>query len=156
MTTHDASPRKWACRATIVGLTIVASALATTTVATANTAHLTPIVTLGHGLYSDQIAACVGYIDVQAASDYDAPYPPNYVRFTTHFVGLSSVCSVSGTIEWSNRDTGQSGSRPWAVSGWDGPGAPTVASIETGTGRVDLTITTTTPHIPSRGQFIAA
>ncbi|MGA9869649.1 MAG: hypothetical protein WBQ44_00675 [Rhodococcus sp. (in: high G+C Gram-positive bacteria)] len=156
MVTHTASPRKSAIRAAVVGLATVGTMLASTTVANASPANLSPIVTLGHGLYSDQIAACVGYIDVQAASDYDAPYPPNYVRFTTHFVGISQVCSVSGTIEWHNLDTGESGSRQWAVSGWDGPNAPTFASIEPGAGRVSLSITTTTPHVPSRGEFVAA
>jgi hypothetical protein len=156
MSTPMSSLRTSAIRAALVGLVSVGTMLASTTVATADTANLTPIVTLGHGLHADQIAACVGYIDVQAASDYDAPYPPNYVRFTTHFIGVSQVCSVSGTIEWHNLDTGESGSRPWAVSGWDGPNAPTFASIEPGAGRVSLNITTSTPHIPSRGEFLAA
>lgn len=88
------SSRKSAIRAAVVGLAAVGTVLSSTAVASANTANLTPIVTLGHGLYSDQVSACVGYIDVQAASDYDAPYPPNYVRFTTHFIGISQVCSV--------------------------------------------------------------
>ncbi|WP_072804129.1 hypothetical protein [Rhodococcoides yunnanense] len=156
MSTLASSPLKNACRAAVVGLAAVGTMLASTTVADASTANLTPIVTLGHGLSSDQIAPCIGYIDVQAASDYPAPYPPNYVRFTTHFIGIAQACSVSGTIEWRNLDTGESGSRQWAVSGWDGPSAPTFASIEPGAGRVSLNITTTMPHIPGRGQFTAA
>nr|WP_296769591.1 hypothetical protein [Rhodococcus sp. (in: high G+C Gram-positive bacteria)] len=148
------STRKWIGRVSLAGIAAAAALLASSTVATADTVNFAPVITVGHGLYSDQVSACVGYVDVRAGSDYDAPYPPNYVKFTPHFIGVSRVCSVSGTIDWRNLDTGQSGSRQWALSGWDGPS--TYASIETGPGRVDLTITTTTPHISSSGQFHAS
>ncbi|RRQ29243.1 hypothetical protein DK926_05010 [Rhodococcus sp. Eu-32] len=148
--------RRTVARVVAVAAVAGATVIAPSSVAQADTVNFSPIITFGRGLVVGELAACVGYIDVRAASDYDAPYPPNYLTFTTHFIGVSRVCLVDGTIEWRNLDTGQTGSRPWAVSGWDGPNARTIASIETGPGRVSVTVNTTSPHIPSRGQFTAS
>lgn len=99
---------------------------------------------------------CGGRIDAQASSDYPEPHGPNYVLLKTYFVGASRVCLVDGTLHWRNLDTGASGTKQWALSGWDGPGAPTAVYFDPGPGRVGIEITTSTPNIPGRGEFTAS
>ncbi|MDV7351688.1 hypothetical protein R4282_01495 [Rhodococcus oxybenzonivorans] len=77
-----------------------------------------------------------------------------YVRLNATFVGMSTtpgvLCSVSATLHWRNVDTGAVGTWSAEVSGGliDFPAEPW-AHLETGSGRVEVTLTTDRPHIPS-------
>ena len=65
------------------------------------------------------------------------------------------MCSVDGTLTWHNLDTGETGTKDWWLVGYDGPHAPTSVYFTPGAGRISVEITTTTPNIPSTGQFTA-
>ncbi|MFF2114088.1 hypothetical protein [Rhodococcus koreensis] len=71
-------------------------------------------------------------------------------------MGGSRVCMVDGTLRWRNLDTGSSGTKQWALSGWDGPEAPTAVYFDPGAGRVRVEITPSTPNIPGTGEFTAS
>ncbi|MFC9760284.1 hypothetical protein [Rhodococcus jostii] len=77
-----------------------------------------------------------------------------YVRLNATFVGISTtpgvLCSVSATLRWRNLETGAAGSWSAEVSGGviDFPAEPW-AHLATGSGRVEVTLTTDRPHIPS-------
>ncbi|MFC7449568.1 hypothetical protein [Rhodococcus daqingensis] len=77
-----------------------------------------------------------------------------YVRLNATFVGISStpgvLCSVFATLHWRNLGTGAAGSWSTEVSGGviDFPAEPWT-HLETGSGRVEVTLTTDRPHIPS-------
>ncbi|WP_252189867.1 MULTISPECIES: hypothetical protein [unclassified Rhodococcus (in: high G+C Gram-positive bacteria)] len=77
-----------------------------------------------------------------------------YVRLNATFVGISAkpgvLCSVSATLHWRNLDTGAAGSWSADVSGGltDFPAEPWT-HLKTGSGRVEVTLTTDRPHVPS-------
>ncbi|WP_233532704.1 hypothetical protein [Antrihabitans sp. YC2-6] len=77
-----------------------------------------------------------------------------YIRLNATFVGISAppgvVCSVPATVAWRNLETGATGSWTAVASGSpiDFPAEPNT-HLQTGSGRVELTLTTTRPHIPS-------
>jgi hypothetical protein len=81
-----------------------------------------------------------------------------YVRLNATFVGISSppgaLCSVFATLHWRNLDTGAAGSWSAEVSGGviDFPAEPWT-HLETGSGRVEVTLTADRPHIPSVTQI---
>ncbi|QSE92385.1 hypothetical protein JWS13_29105 [Rhodococcus pseudokoreensis] len=107
--------------------------------------------TVAHGL------ACGGRIGgVTVATD--ALPGLVYVRLNGTFVGVSStpgvLCSVFATLHWRNLETGAAGSWSAEVSGGllDFPAEPW-AHLETGSGRVEVTLTTDRPHIPSTTQI---
>ncbi|MGV9870809.1 hypothetical protein [Rhodococcus koreensis] len=143
-------------RSAVVASLAAAALFVAPTAAVADTATLTPTFTVGHGLNPGDISVCGGRIDAQASSGYPGPSGPNYVMLRTHFVGSSRVCMVDGTLRWRNLDTGASGTTQWALSGWDGPGAPTAVYFDPGAGRVSVEITPSTPNIPGRGEFTAS
>ncbi|MEN0136279.1 MAG: hypothetical protein AAGC80_14095 [Rhodococcus sp. (in: high G+C Gram-positive bacteria)] len=143
-------------RSAVVGSIAAVSLFGAPTAAVADTATLTPTFTIGHGLYPGDISICGGRIDAQASSGHPGSYGPNYVLLTTHFVGTSRVCMVDGTLRWRNLDTGASGSTQWALSGWDGPGAPTAVYFDPGAGRVGIEIMPSTPSVPGGGEFTAS
>ncbi|ABG98889.1 MULTISPECIES: hypothetical protein [Rhodococcus] len=143
-------------RSAVVGSLAVAALLGAPAAAGADAATLTPTYTIGHGLNPGDFSVCGGRIDAHASSGYPEPYGPNYVLLTTYFVGPSRVCMVDGTLHWRNLDTGASGTKQWALSGWDGPGAPTAVYFDPGAGRVGIEITTSTPNIPGTGEFTAS
>ncbi|SDI91256.1 hypothetical protein SAMN05444695_11314 [Rhodococcus triatomae] len=134
-----------------VGLMFAGNAVASAQVAPPT--PLAPTFTVGHGS-ADSIAVCAGRIDLAAHESVDGP-EPYYVRFETHFFGFTPVCLVDGTLTWRNLDTGASGSADWALSGWDGPGAGTVRYFDPGPGRVEVTVTPSTPNLPGGGEFTA-
>ncbi|AQA25122.1 hypothetical protein BTZ20_4045 [Rhodococcus sp. MTM3W5.2] len=76
-----------------------------------------------------------------------------YVRLNATFVGISTtrgeLCSVFATLHWRNLGTG-AGSWSAQVSGavFDFPAEPWT-HLETGSGRVEVTLTTDRPHLPS-------
>ncbi|SEC36145.1 hypothetical protein [Rhodococcus jostii] len=144
--------RSLVVRSAVVGSIAAAALIGAPAAAAADAAALTPTFTIGHGLYPGDVSICGGRIDAQASSDYPEPYGPNYVLLTTHFAGTSRVCMVDGTLHWRNLDTGASGTTQWALSGWDGPGAPTAVYFDPGAGRVSVEITASTPHIPGGGR----
>lgn len=77
-----------------------------------------------------------------------------YVRLNATFVGISTtpgvLCSVLATLHWRNLGTGATGSWSTEVSGGviDFPAEPWT-HLETGSGRVEVTLTTDRPHLPS-------
>ena len=77
-----------------------------------------------------------------------------YIRLNATFVGISAppgvVCSVLATVGWRNLETGANGSWSTVAAGSpvDFPAEPNT-HLQTGTGRVELTLTTTRPHLPS-------
>jgi hypothetical protein len=77
-----------------------------------------------------------------------------YVRLNATFVGISAtpgeLCSVSATLHWRNLGSGAAGSWSAQVSGGviDFPAEPWT-HLETGSGRVEVTLTTDRPHVPS-------
>ncbi|KAA0020120.1 hypothetical protein [Antrihabitans cavernicola] len=77
-----------------------------------------------------------------------------YIRLNATFVGISSqpgvVCSVAATITWRNLDNGTTGSWSAVAAGSpiDFPAEPST-HLATGSGRVELTLTTALPHVPS-------
>ncbi|MGN5236242.1 hypothetical protein [Rhodococcus sp. SJ-3] len=115
---------------------------------------LSPAYTIGHGSLGS-IAICIGRLDLEVYPSADGPQP-YVVRFESNFVGVTPVCMVDGTFTWHNIDTGASGSDDWALSGWDGPTAGTVRYFDPGPGRVEVTISPSTPHLPGGGEFTAS
>ncbi|MGW6375081.1 hypothetical protein ACWFRB_03310 [Rhodococcus sp. NPDC055112] len=81
-----------------------------------------------------------------------------YVRLNATFVGISTtpgeLCSVSATLHWRNLGSGAAGSWSAEVSGGviDFPAEPWT-HLETGSGRVEVTLTTDRPHIPRVTQI---
>ncbi|PTR37494.1 hypothetical protein C8K38_12073 [Rhodococcus sp. OK611] len=81
-----------------------------------------------------------------------------YVRLNATFVGISTtpgaLCSVSATLHWLNLGTGAAGSWSAEVSGGviDFPAEPWT-HLETGSGRIEVTLTTDRPHLPSVTQI---
>ncbi|MFI6433159.1 hypothetical protein [Rhodococcus oryzae] len=81
-----------------------------------------------------------------------------YVRLNATFVGISTtpgkLCSVSATLHWRNLGSGAAGSWSAEVSGGviDFPAEPWT-HLETGSGRVEVTLTTDRPHLPSVTQI---
>ena len=77
-----------------------------------------------------------------------------YIRLNATFVGISAppgvVCSVPATVAWRNLQTGATGSWTAAAAGSpiDFPAEPNT-HLQTGSGRVELTLTTARPHFPS-------
>ncbi|MFD4182092.1 hypothetical protein [Rhodococcus sp. NPDC058514] len=77
-----------------------------------------------------------------------------YVRLNATFVGVLTTpgmpCSVLATLHWRNLGTGAAGSWSTEVSGGviDFPAEPWT-HLATGSGRVEVTLTTDRPHIPS-------
>ncbi|MEN0134998.1 MAG: hypothetical protein AAGC80_07605 [Rhodococcus sp. (in: high G+C Gram-positive bacteria)] len=107
--------------------------------------------TVAHGI------ACGGRIGGVTVST-DALPGLVYVRLNATFVGVSTtpgvLCSVFATLHWRNLDTGAAGSWSADVSGGvrDFPAEPWT-HLETGSGRVGVTLTTDRPHIPSTTQI---
>ncbi|KAA0022663.1 hypothetical protein [Antrihabitans cavernicola] len=146
---------KFAARTMVIGAVAAASAIAASaTAAAATPVPLSPIYTIGHGAPSGP-GICAGSIDATAYADTPSEYGTNSVSLITHFFSLTPICLIEGTLTWHNLDTGATGTKGWALSGHDGPGAPTAVYFTPGAGKVDIQITTTTPNIPSRGQFTA-
>ncbi|MCQ4118418.1 hypothetical protein [Rhodococcus tibetensis] len=81
-----------------------------------------------------------------------------YVRLNATFVGISTtpgvLCSVPATLDWRNLDSGVAGSWSTEVSGGliDFPAEPWT-HLETGSGRVEVTLTTDRPHISSSTEI---
>ncbi len=103
--------------------------------------------TVAHGL------ACGGRIGGVTVSTDSLPGLV-YVRLNATFVGISTtpgvLCSVFATLRWRNLDTGAVGSWSAEVSGGliDFPAEPWT-HLQSGSGRVQVTLTTDRPHIPS-------
>lgn len=70
----------------------------------------------------------------------------------TYFVSASRVCLVDGTLRRRNLDTGASGTKQWALSRWDGPGAPTAVCFDPGGRPVSVEITTRHPEHSEWGR----
>ncbi|HEY5856396.1 MAG TPA: hypothetical protein VIW24_20755 [Aldersonia sp.] len=77
-----------------------------------------------------------------------------YIRLNATFVGISSrpgvLCSVPAMVTWRNLENGATGSWTAVASGSpiDFPAEPNT-HLQTGSGRVELTLTTSRPHIVS-------
>lgn len=146
---------KFVRRTSAIGAIAAAAVFgATATASAAEPAPLAPIYTIGHGASSGP-GICAGWIDAAAYANTPSIYGTNSVSLTTHFAGITSVCLVEGTLTWHNLDTGATGTKDWSLSGWDGQQAPTAVYFTPGAGKVSLEITTTTPNIPSQGEFTA-
>ncbi|BAH50932.1 hypothetical protein [Rhodococcus opacus] len=108
-------------------------------------------VTVAHGV------ACGGRIGGVTVST-DALPGLVYVRLNATFVGVSTtpgvLCSVFATLHWRNLGTGAEGSWSADVSGGvlDFPAEPWT-HLETGSGRVEVTLTTDRPHLASATEI---
>ncbi|BAH55153.1 hypothetical protein [Rhodococcus opacus] len=140
-------------RSAVVGSVAAVALFGAPAAAVAETETLTPTFTIGHGLYPGDVSICGGRIEARSSSDYPEPHGPNYIVLSAYFVGTSRVCLVDGTLRWRNLDTGASGTTQWALSGWDGPGAPTAVYFDPGAGRVGVEIIPSTPNIAGGGEF---
>lgn len=118
----------------------------------ASSVVFSPTVTLGT-LMGTASPACIGYLDAKG-SVYPGQTPgPVAVLLSSHFVGVGPQCFVEGTVNWKNLDTGATGSRPWSLSGYDGPGAPTGVYFDPGRGRISIEIDSAVWCVPGTAQL---
>ncbi|MCM6776395.1 hypothetical protein NDR87_20845 [Nocardia sp. CDC159] len=111
-----------------------------------------PLITVGAYERGGAIT-CAGYLDV-IGDVFPGQQPgPAMILLQSHFAGISPRCLVSGTVAWTNLDTGATGSKSWDLSGWDGPAAPTAVYFDPGRGRISFTVDSVTWCVPSRGEM---
>ncbi|MEE3849113.1 hypothetical protein VZC37_02130 [Gordonia sp. LSe1-13] len=150
----------------LVGPLALAIALVGTPEAAAAPAHRLPtlhVPTVAHG------PACAGQVVVDATSiaalqQRSGPPIDNrgrlYVSATGGFFGVSeslgAPCDVRVTIAWHNLTSGRTGTISGTVAGLLAPAAPLgslTRMVTTGSGRVELMVSTDRPHLPARGTM---
>ncbi|MEE4024308.1 hypothetical protein V1Y59_14580 [Gordonia sp. PKS22-38] len=151
----------------LVGPLALAIALVGTPEAAAAPALRLPtlhVPTVAHG------PACVGQVvgdatSIAALQQRSGPPIDNrgrlYVSAAGGFAGISenlgAPCDVTVTIEWRNLGSGRTGRVSGTVAGLLIPVAPLLSltrMVTTGSGRVELVVTTDRPHLPARGTVV--
>ncbi|ATL69676.1 hypothetical protein [Nocardia terpenica] len=118
----------------------------------AATAAFSPTFTIGTKVGGSEVT-CAGYLESTAAV-YPGQTPgPVEVLLKSHFVGISPQCLISGTVKWTNQDTGASGSKRYDLSGFDGPAAPTGVYFDPGFGHVTIEIDSDKWCIPGKAEL---
>ena len=139
-----------------VTASIAAALVATASPASAATVAFTPTYTLGGGNLG-----CVGTVEAHvdpATSPKGNPWVWARAEFTFIPAISSAYCGVDATMHWRNLDTGATGSTNAVPLGDNTPFSPTDAmwvpfELHSGSGRVEVTITTNFPNIAPRTVF---
>lgn len=123
---------------------------------------LAPVWTLGNGI-------CAGMLTASGTA-FDGPlWEYSSARGAMHSVelriaqGFSPLgewaptlltCDVTATVEWHNLDTGLSGTASRHIPTGNTSTAPLIMHVNTGPGRVQLTIRTDHPNIPASTEVV--
>ncbi|MQY22214.1 hypothetical protein [Nocardia macrotermitis] len=137
--------------AAVIGAVVAGAGVAGADTA-ASSVGFSPTVTLGTLMGSDTVT-CGGYL-AGKGSVYPGQTPgPVAVLLSSYFVGSGPQCFIQGTLTWQNLDTGATGSQPFSLSGFDGPGAPTAIYFNPGAGRVNIRVDTAHEIVAGNAQL---
>ncbi|MFZ2527549.1 MAG: hypothetical protein WAX14_07835 [Rhodococcus sp. (in: high G+C Gram-positive bacteria)] len=121
-----------------------------------NDVFIPPVPTLGDGICTGIIYATGTAYDGPLVEYSNAPGAAHSVelRLTQGFSPLGEwaptllACDVTAVVDWQNFDTGRSGSFHQFIPARHSSTTPLVVQVETGPGRVHLTLRTDRPSIP--------